>query len=171
MTYQPPPEEFAALMRMVQIQAGKVARKAPDVLRDDLISEGHLALVLCLQRYDPAHLATAWTYAEPRVRGAMLDLVQKSRRPQMRKGNKNPAYRTEDIEDHDIEAALDRADARFDAAKALSVLDEKEREIVEMIMAGESRSDVAKILGRSRRGVGRIWKSAVEKMQAHLAER
>ncbi|HHW76420.1 MAG TPA: RNA polymerase sigma factor FliA [Xanthomonadaceae bacterium] len=71
---------------------GLIARHAPQVKRiayhllarlpasvqvDDLIQAGMLGLLEAARRYDPAQGANFATFAEPRIRGAMLDEIRK----------------------------------------------------------------------------------------------
>lgn len=171
MTYQPPKEEMAALLRMVEVQASSVGRGAPDVRRDELIAEGNLALVLALRRFDPAGPASAWTFSEPRVRGAMLDYVRVQHRPGMGKRNKGPAYVFEEVSD-DLPDAAGSGGATIDAAAALAVLtDPVERAVVVGRMEGVSYEKLAIETGLNRRKLQRIYGNALEKIRAELGVR
>lgn len=54
-----------------------LARLPASVQVDDLIQAGMLGLLEAAQRYDPAQGANFATFAEPRIRGAMLDEIRK----------------------------------------------------------------------------------------------
>ena len=54
-----------------------LARLPASVQVDDLIQAGMLGLLDAAQRYDPAQGAAFATFAEPRIRGAMLDEIRK----------------------------------------------------------------------------------------------
>lgn len=61
---------------LVLATAKRVRRKLPRAERDDLVNEGVLGLLACIERYDPKHNVSFKTYAEHRVRGAMLDSLK-----------------------------------------------------------------------------------------------
>ena len=54
-----------------------LARLPASVQVDDLIQAGMLGLLEATRRYDPAQGASFTTFAEPRIRGAMLDEIRK----------------------------------------------------------------------------------------------
>ncbi len=54
-----------------------LARLPASVQVDDLIQSGMLGLLDAARRYDPAQGAAFATFAEPRIRGAMLDEIRK----------------------------------------------------------------------------------------------
>ena len=54
-----------------------LARLPASVQVDDLIQAGMLGLLEATRRYDPAQGASFATFAEPRIRGAMLDEIRK----------------------------------------------------------------------------------------------
>lgn len=63
--------EYAPLIRFV---AGRIALRLPSHLSlDDLISAGVLGLIDAVDKYDPNQNAKFKTYAEYRIRGAILD--------------------------------------------------------------------------------------------------
>jgi RNA polymerase sigma factor for flagellar operon FliA len=65
----------AALVKRI---AYHLAARLPDSVRvDDLIQAGMLGLLEAARRYDPAQGASFATFAERRIRGAMLDEIRK----------------------------------------------------------------------------------------------
>ncbi|MDQ2694810.1 MAG: sigma-70 family RNA polymerase sigma factor, partial [Pseudomonadota bacterium] len=54
-----------------------LARLPDSVQADDLIQAGMLGLLEATRRYDPAQGASFTTFAERRIRGAMLDEIRK----------------------------------------------------------------------------------------------
>src|SRR3954454_19320537 len=48
----------------------------PTVQLDDLISAGIVGLLAAIDRYDPSHNASLKTYAEYKIRGAILDSIR-----------------------------------------------------------------------------------------------
>jgi RNA polymerase sigma factor for flagellar operon FliA len=66
-----------AHMPQVRLIADRLAAKLPpSVERDDLISAGVLGLIDAVSKFDPARGVLFKTYAETRVRGAMLDSLR-----------------------------------------------------------------------------------------------
>ncbi len=67
-------EEFAPMIRMI---AQRLAYRLPSSLDvEDLIHSGVIGLMKALERYDPSINARFKTYAEFRIRGAMLDEIR-----------------------------------------------------------------------------------------------
>src|SRR5207245_1363489 len=61
-------------LSLVETVGRKMARSLPDhVSVDDLISAGYIGLLDAVRRFDPARGARFTTYAEHRIRGAILD--------------------------------------------------------------------------------------------------
>lgn len=172
MTYQPRKEEMAALLRMVKTQASSVQKNARDVARDDLVAEGNYALVLALKRYDPAGPATAWTFSEPRVRGAMLDLVRKQRRPGMGKRNTSPAYVFDEL-CADLPAPASPAPEEVcDAEKALqALLNPVQEVVVRERIQGCSFAEIGEMLGISRDRAARVYEESLALMRTKLGVR
>jgi RNA polymerase sigma factor (sigma-70 family) len=56
----------------------------------------------------------------------------------------------------------------MDLRAAVSKLSEEEQDVVQRILGGESREQIAAALGLSRRAVGRRYKAAVEKLKKVL---
>ncbi len=66
--------EYASIIKLM---AGRLAiRMPPSVELDDLVQAGVIGLLEALDRYDPSRNAQFKTYAEIRVRGAMLDYLR-----------------------------------------------------------------------------------------------
>lgn len=172
MTYQPPKEEMDALLRMVEYQASKAVKKAPDVRRDDLISEGNLALMMALLRYDPEGPASAWTYTEKRVAGAMKDLIQRHRRPGMSKRNTNPAYVFEPISD-DIEAPSSRAGGDLEDIESLFsvVLNPVQEVVLRLHLDGYSYPEIGEKLGIDGPKAGKVYREAVAILRTKTGSR
>src|SRR5437870_3331166 len=67
-------QEYAPLVKYV---AQRLACRLPDwICLDDLISTGVLGLMDAIAKYDPTRGTTFKTYAEWRIRGAMLDALR-----------------------------------------------------------------------------------------------
>lgn len=77
----PPPllkeEVVLAHLPLVRFIAGRITSNLPaHIDRDDLYNSGVLGLLDAIDRYDPKNEASFKTYAEFRVRGAMLDTLR-----------------------------------------------------------------------------------------------
>ena len=63
---------------LVRSIALKLAPKVPDHIHiDDLVGEGYLGLVEAMRLFNPERQVLFTTYAYPRVRGAMIDFVDR----------------------------------------------------------------------------------------------
>lgn len=67
-------EEFAPLIRYLAYRFS--FRLPPSMETDDLVHAGILGLMDALEKYDPSRKAQFKTYAEFRIRGAMLDEIR-----------------------------------------------------------------------------------------------
>ena len=64
-------------MRQVRWIAANLHERLPDtVLQEDLVSAGIVGLIAAVDNYDPTRNASLRTYAEQKIRGAMLDSVR-----------------------------------------------------------------------------------------------
>ena len=64
----------------VKLIARRIHERLPvSVSLDDLISTGILGLIAAIDRYDPTHDVKLKTYAEYKIRGAILDSLAGSR--------------------------------------------------------------------------------------------
>lgn len=78
MTYGIRNEVARKLVPLVHYVAAQVARRVPaHVQKDELVANGMLGLALALQKYDPARADLFKTYAEFRIRGAILDELRR----------------------------------------------------------------------------------------------
>src|ERR671931_262630 len=67
-------QEYAPLIKYI---AQRLACRLPaSVCLDDLISAGVIGLMDAIEKYDPTRATTFKTYAEWRIRGAMLDALR-----------------------------------------------------------------------------------------------
>lgn len=67
-------KEYQANVRSVAF--GLISRLPANERMDDLVQEGMLAFYLAIGRYEENSEATLWSYARPRVEGAMLDYLR-----------------------------------------------------------------------------------------------
>src|SRR5207253_8297753 len=77
------PADIDALIQayapLVKYVAQRLACRLPDwICLDDLISTGVLGLMAAIAKYDPTRGTTFKTYAEWRIRGAMLDALRET---------------------------------------------------------------------------------------------
>lgn len=60
----------------VELLARRLKRRCPQAELDDLISVGNLGLIDAVDRFDPLRNLKLRTFAEHRIRGAMLDYLR-----------------------------------------------------------------------------------------------
>lgn len=61
----------------VHLIARRIYEKRPgDVSLDDLVSSGTIGLIMAIDNYDPSHMVQLNTYAEYKIRGAILDSLR-----------------------------------------------------------------------------------------------
>lgn len=70
-------ETILAHLPQVELLARRLHRRCPQVELDDLISEGTIGLIKAVDRFDPSRELKVRTYAEHRIRGALLDYLRR----------------------------------------------------------------------------------------------
>jgi RNA polymerase sigma factor for flagellar operon FliA len=60
----------------VELLARRQHRKCPQIELDDLISAGTIGLIQAVDRYDPSRNLKLKTFAEHRIRGALMDYLR-----------------------------------------------------------------------------------------------
>ncbi len=70
-------ETILAHLPQVELLARRLHRRCPQVELEDLISEGTLGLIKAVDRFDPSRNLKVKTYAEHRIRGALLDYLRR----------------------------------------------------------------------------------------------
>lgn len=142
---------------------------------DELVSVGVIALCRVADRYDPARGATFWTFAQRRVKGAMLEAIQtvapRTRgTTRKRKGRPPPddvvllpdAETSSEIEPFRLEAAI--TSGRLSAA--IEALPETQRAlIVRHYIGGEQMKAVARDLGYSQAWARRLATAALRELR------
>ena len=146
---------------------------------DELVSVGVIALCSIAERYDPARGAKFWTFAQRRVKGAMLEAIQtmapRTRgSTRKRKGRPDPVQRhflpdaatASEIEPLKLEASL-RGSKLWEAVQALP---ENQRAlIVRHYLGGEQMKAIASDLGFSRSWATKLASAALMDIRAALA--
>lgn len=70
-------ETILAHLPQVELLARRLHRRCPQVELEDLISEGTIGLIKAVDRFDPTRNLKVKTYAEHRIRGALLDYLRR----------------------------------------------------------------------------------------------
>jgi RNA polymerase sigma factor FliA len=70
-------EQIRALLPLVKQLARRVRRMVPSADPDDLIGDGHVALIRAVDAFDPTLGAPIERYAQPAILGAMLNGVRR----------------------------------------------------------------------------------------------
>ncbi|GHS95941.1 flagellar biosynthesis protein FliA [Synergistales bacterium] len=149
--------------------AGKL--KVSPSLRQDLIQDGMLALICAVDRFDPARELRFTTYASYRIRGQMLNMLE-------RKEKRAPM--PIDFDELDELGELDGSggsesigarpdEAWGDVAESIAKLRGKEAAVVSAIFFdGKEPSDVAKEQNMDVSSVYRLRRSAIVRIREWL---
>ncbi|HEY3823206.1 MAG TPA: FliA/WhiG family RNA polymerase sigma factor [Bryobacteraceae bacterium] len=115
----------------VRLVARKIHERLPDTISfDDLLSAGVVGLIQAIDNYDPRHNVKLKTYAEFRIRGAILDSLRET----------DWAPRLKRKQAREFEAAIARAEQRLGrvpeeaeiAAEVNLTIDEYRQKLTEM---------------------------------------
>jgi RNA polymerase sigma factor (sigma-70 family) len=121
--------EHIPLVRAIALSVAE--RLPPSFDLEDLIGEGHVALLHCATKYDPAaHPGVSFAlYAKHRIRGAMLDSVRN------RHYAENTRPNIEDVAEASVapsvEIAIDRAQRTERIRRAVAILPAPQRKWIE----------------------------------------
>ena len=139
--------------------AGKF--KVYSSLRQDLIQEGMVALINAVDRFDPARDLRFSTYACHRIRGQMVNLLDRSERRAPIPVDEDWLFTGESDEASD--------DGWFDVAESIERLRGKEAAVVSaLFFEGKEPSEVAHEQKMDVSHVYRLRRSAVAKIRAWL---
>jgi RNA polymerase sigma factor (sigma-70 family) len=173
-------ELFRSVSTRLEHLAHKMLKGFPAVRRwaeaGDLVQNAVLRLLRALDRVRPTTVADFFNLAAVHLRRALLDLARQARGP---KGGL--ARRATDLADGDSDDGgyrpLDRADDPgeldrwYTFHRVVEKLPVEEREVVGLLFYhGWKHKDVADLLNRSERTVGRLWRSALKKLKADLKD-
>jgi RNA polymerase sigma factor (sigma-70 family) len=140
----------ASMLPMVRSVARTLAGVLP---REDLEQEGHVALLVALDAYDPARGRLA-PYAYARIRGALLDALEAAKR-------REPPWES-GVDDDTPEDAAARAEW---AARAAAALNQFELGVVLMRRDGLTWKRIAYRLGISAVAARQIGSRAMRKLR------
>jgi len=148
--------------------ACKVTRMYPSCIHiDDVVGQGLLALVLCLDRFDPRRGTKFSTFAFGRIRGAMLDYVRtESRRRRF--------VMSQDLPDlpGDVSVEDDVIDREIvdHFHQDVSGLPARQSQYLHGLLGGHSEVQVCRHMGITR-GAGReLRERAVANLRRNLRE-
>ncbi len=143
--------------KLIRHQAKPFAGKGVDI--EDLMQEGRIALLTASRTYVPGS-GTLWTAARMAVFGAILRYVNYVNKDPQSKGESGECLLDE----------VDNSPSPLDVLEmeqTLSVLSEKERELVNLVFAGGlTAKDVAVTLNIPQGSVDAMLKRAIGKMRA-----
>ena len=119
---------------------------------DELISCGFFGYSQCLKRYDPARGVKFKTYAEHRIRGAVLDEVRKmigDERCKNKRPKRNYDYDMAMI--GDMGSIISEIDSKLDLSEFFKTvpLSDKEKEILQARAEGHNLREIGKKFGFS----------------------
>lgn len=142
-------------MDMVRFVARQLHSHAPHVELDDLISEGTLGLIAAAKSWDPAGPASFRTFAQFRIKGAILDSLRKEYR-----------YQPGDDEQEDGSPA-DPA-TMTDARMLVESLPPREKQVVlQKYWEGQRQRSIAKVMSITPVRVSQLHKQAISRMRSH----
>jgi RNA polymerase sporulation-specific sigma factor len=128
----------------------------------DLIQEGMLGLIGAVDNFDPARGNKFATYAYYKVRGRMMNFLQRSEARAPR------PVEDEYLERRDsFDADLDRMEWRISLGEGLNALRGRERDIVRsIIVEGRSVSDIAAEQGVGTSHIYRLQRKAIARLKS-----
>ena len=155
--------DAAQHLRLVYGIANKVALHWKLVEYDDLVGWGMLGLVKASERWVPSRGVTFATYASYRIRGQMMDAVEKELRMAQRRG---PMQDEGLIPDK--RAAADTVLAQLEVSSLLGCLTPRNASIMAMIyLDGLTLRETAEVVGVTEARICQIRKAAIAKLR-HL---
>lgn len=138
----------------------------PSVSFADLFSEGLLGLVEAHVRFNPANGAPFGAYARIRVRGAILNFVDREYRAAKVKDVLSLSQFAQPRPSLEAQTATRETVRR--ALKALHAQTDRQQMVMTGLLSGKSLRETAKDLGISRRTVAKLQNRSVEAMRAAL---
>lgn len=132
--------------------------------RDDLIQEGTLGLIDAVRGFDLTLDVKLSTYAGMLISQSMVRVIEKNRRRVDCGGSPVVASLPAPVEPNHLECA----DALSCVARTIGELTIVEREVIRLKLAGETLAGISAKTGRSKMGVRRAKKRAIDKLRAWL---
>jgi RNA polymerase sigma factor (sigma-70 family) len=158
-------------------------RLPASVTLDDLISAGMIGLIQAVDRYEPSRNLQFSTYAQYRIRGAMLDFLRCE--DPLSRGDRNRFRGTggsgpltisldhlpsRDLRELSTRTAVSALVDRADMQNARKCLSKREDYVMTLIYDLDARkNDVARTLGVSESRVFQINNAALAKLRTRLA--
>ena len=154
--------DAAQHLRLVYHIANKVALHWKLVEYEDLVGWGMLGLVKASERWTPARDCTFATYATYRIRGQMMDAIEKELRMTRRRGSMPNMEHLPDKR-----AASDAVLARDEVASLLAYLSPRNASIMAMIyIDGLTLRETAEIVGLTESRICQIRQASIAKLRA-----
>ena len=157
--------DAAQHLRLVYHIANKVALHWKLVEYEDLVGWGMLGLVKASERWTPDRDCTFATYATYRIRGEMIDAIEKELRMTQRRVSMPHMERLADKR-----ARADAVFAQDEVASLLTHLSPRNASIMTMIyLDGLTLRETAEIVGLTESRICQIRQAAIAKLSAHVA--
>lgn len=132
--------------------------------RKDIEQIGRMALIDVARRWD-SDRAKLWTFARPRVFGAMLRYATKRLEIEYEEVLAQPADAADECMEHAVFATEPNQETAVEIADLIGSLGEKEKSVIRLSLEGKGIEDIAAELGSSKSEVFRAYQRAVRKMQ------
>lgn len=156
--------QILSLRKKVECFAKKYSRNARTLTYDDFMSAGWLGAIRAVDGFDPKREVKLTTYAEQKIRGAMLDLIESNR-----------LFGTYD--NHGIRVLIDKMrvegdypaiEAKADLTRLLESTTPKQREVVLKLLEGYSAAELSREYKIWPNGVRELQYRALKAMRAGL---
>ena len=125
-------------------------------IKEDLISEGVLAILSAIERYDKGQGVKVTTYAWNWARGKMMELLKKEIRSEQKLGCLADCDWVQD-DSLDFKESLYMKDEIDKVMKSVALFSEKDKFIVKKIMEGYNRAEIARLLNTSPQSIWMMW--------------
>ncbi len=160
-------EELKKHRRLIRYTARPF--KDQGVAEEDLVQEASLAFVECLSSWDPNKGASVWTYARPRVLGALFKAVGRQMVEASSPTEKDllQDYASEDLYPSPEDFFFVEEQKQL-AAKAISALSAEDRKLLDAWMHADSLDELGSSLGTSRQTVHARVKNVIGRIRDHV---
>lgn len=180
-------EQYASLVK--NIADNLIKTLPPNIKLKDLIDEGTAGLYDAITKYDPSRNTLLKTYAEYRIKGAMLDFVrsldllpyQRRRKEKLDKIEPIKFTNLEEITEKELFEELHSTE-KYDpftnvslkeraekVSRAIETLPPHEKEVINLIcFKGLTKVDIGKKLGKTEGTINFIYRNALKKLHKKL---
>ena len=153
------PEELEARLLQVKIHALRIYRRCKAVPFQDLEGSGFLGLAQAASHYNPEAGVAFKTFADPRIRGAMIDSLRRCPLVPIPYRKGYPKGPVKDLDERwpDTRAAVERFASGAEVVRqALDKLTPRERIVTVLLMGGYTQAEVGEVIGTREARVSQL---------------